>query len=376
MRTQTLDAAAAQREYYARPADERFGSLAELITQAQADRDSCAERKYNLKDLIAEPTQTGIMLHSPKGGAQLNAWSFGQLARTIGAPASYLKTLPPELIARNVNHGLHASEAGTTANLLVRDSGQGDPLIRACTSETYGRAWDAQLYSALDRQFGDGKQSQGGGQWMTPPAWPGSLPSGNYRGDRDSFVIRVDGGSIVQDPSRRNSQDGGQMFRGLLIRNSEVGAASITLQAVLFRFICGNHMLWGAIMDRSFARRHVGENAARDTIREMATLAWKFNSRTASQDEAIIQSLIDHEIAHTQAAVVDELKKMGATKQQAEDAYAACEVKESASPRSFWGIAQGLTRVSQTDGYQDERLALDKLAAQVLSKGAKQYAMA
>ena len=61
-------------------------------------------------------------------------------------------------------------------------------------------------------------------------------------------------------------------------------------------------------------------------------------------------------------------------KEAATEAYARCEAQETAlSPRSFWGIAAGTTRLSQDAGYQDDRLELDQLAAAVLKKGAAQY---
>lgn len=163
------------------------------------------------------------------------------------------------------------------------------------------------------------------------------------------------------------------MYRGIMVRNSEVGHCSITIETVLYRFICGNHILWGAAFDRSFRRRHVGHKITRDTMQELLTIARRYNNRAASDDEQIIRALIDHDIAHTKEAVIDELRKMGATKEDATQAYGLCEDRESASPRSFWGMAQGLTRLSQATGYQDERLALDQLAAAVLKAGAKQY---
>lgn len=376
--------ATAQREYYKRPEDERFTSFRALIDAAALERSQSQEAVYNLRDLRAvrvTPNQDGtggnVLLQSPSGAqAAFTHYSFGQLCKTIGGSFSrgtaLLRDLPPAITADALNYGIQdAAAIGTRVNMLVRDDPQAPTLkIRACTSETYGRVWDAQLYGELDRHFGDGKQSaNAGGTWMTPPAWPGSLPSGNYRGDRDSFVIRVDGGSIVTDPSAGQG-DSGQLYRGIMVRNSEVGHCSITLECVLYRYICGNHMLWGAVLDRRFARRHVGKNAVRDTIKEINDLAWKFNVRAASTDESIIRSLIQHEIAQTREGVIDELQKIGYTKEQATEAYATCEAKESASPRSYWGIAQGTTRNSQESGHQDDRLALDRLAAQVLKRGA------
>ena len=374
----------AQSEYYKRPADERYPTVQALVDAAEYDRTHSAERVYNLRDLEAVTidvpadraardlagiaSTTELRLQSPTGSATLTHYAFGQLARTIGAPASYLRTLPPELAAANLNHGLHdAAPVGTTANLLVKANG-GTPIIRACTSETYGRVWDGQLFGETLRHFNPDTG------YTLPPTWDGK-PAGAYRGDRDSFLILINGGSIVLDPSLSNARvtspaPGDGMYRGIMLRNSEVGHCSITIETVLYRYICGNHCLWGAMIDRTFRRRHVGAKITRDTMAELNTLAWKWTRRAASDDERIIRGLIDHEIAHTKDAVIDELKKMGATKEQATEAYATCEIKEQASPRSFWGLAQGITRNSQESGYQDERLQLDQLAAAVLKRGA------
>jgi len=252
-------------------------------------------------------------------------------------------------------------------------------MIRACTSDSYGRIWDSELYSAVQQTI----VSQDD-RWTLPPTWSGEA-AGAYRGDRDSFLILTNGGSIVEDPSLRNGTQNAYgnvgpglgdsptngMFRGLLIRNSEVGASSVTIESILYRYICGNHMLWGAVMDKRFRRRHVGTKVLRDAIREIHTFAYSFVNQSAARDEAIIRGLIDHELASTKEAVIDELRAIGATREQATEAYDTCLKTEAASPRSFWGVAQGLTRNSQATMYQDERFQLDQLAAKVLARGAK-----
>ena len=382
----TLDTAA--REYAKRPPDERFESPAAMLQAAQDDRDHSREVTYNTRDLSvvaantlntpgfeATPDQATLRLQSPKGTAGFTHWSFGQLARMVGAPASYLRQLPPTIAADALNFGLHdQAEHATDAKLLVKANGAA-PIIRACTSETYGRVWDAELYGATLETLARDPQ------WKTPPTWTGE-PAGAYRGDRDSFLIMVNGGSIVRDPSLANfGPIGGSgapgngptdgMYRGIMIRNSEVGACSITIDLILFRYVCGNHMLWGAMYDQRFKRRHVGDHARRDAIRTIYGAARKWADTPAGADEAIIRGLIDREIAATRDAVIDELRGLGATREQAGAAYDTAERTESASPRSFWGIANGITRISQIDGYQDGRLELDQLAAAVLSRGRK-----
>jgi hypothetical protein len=356
--------ATAAREYATRPADERFESVSALVTDASHDKQLSVERAYNLKDLRVVPDGDSLRLASPKGVAQFTHWSFGQACRMVGAPAAYLRELPPAIAADCLNHGLRDSAPGTTANLLVKQNG-GEPIVRACTSDSYGRCWDADLYGSVAHMLTDKDPS-----WGLPPVWGGGV-AGAYRGDRDSFLIVTNGGSIVTDPSIGRGGDDAAMYRGLLIRNSEVGASSVVIETILFRYICGNHMLWGALHNSQFKRRHVGSHVTRDVVREIGRIAYQWAQASPARDTAIIRTLIDREIAHTKEAVIDELRKMGATKEQAESAYLRCERTEDCSPRSFWGASQGLTRLSQDSHYQDDRYELDRLAAIVMARGAR-----
>lgn len=374
MQTTTITTAANQ--YANRPKDESYPDLASMITAAETERLHSKTVSYSLRDLqivAAKPAgadQLVPMMQTPKGAATFSHWSFGQFARMIGAPAGYLRTLPPTNIAADLNHGIRTAPIGSTASILARmPNGNPVPQVRSVSSDTYDRVWDSQFYSAADKMVFAQPSSGTGNPWIAPPTWSGDN-AGTWRGDRDSFVIRVDGGSIVTDPSIPSNKDG-RMYRGIMLRNSEVGAASIVVEWVLFQFICGNLNLWGAVMGRSFKRRHVGTRTLRDTIRELGSLARQWTQRSASQDEQIIRQLIDRELAHTKDAVIDELRKIGYTKEQAEQAIATCEQEFNASPRSFWGLAQGTTRMSQLADYQDDRYLLDQLAAKVMARGAR-----
>lgn len=332
MNTTTITTAA--NEYANRPKDERFPSLQALIDARECERQASAERVYNLKDLRATSTEGAVQLVNPKGQtARFTHHSFGQLARTIGAPAGFLRQLPSDNAAADINAMIAQSDPGTAVNALIRaPKVAGElPTIRACTSDTYGRVWDSQLYGAVARLFGDGVRSAQG-EWQTPPVWPGMQPGGNYAGDRDSMIVRVDGGSMVSDPrgwgmrgQSQNSDQGGRLYRGIMIGNSEVGAGSVWIDCVLFDAICGNHYFWGALIDRKYRRRHVGNKVTRDTLNELVSMARTFNDRTAADDERIIRVLVDHEIASTKEGVIDELRKLKYTKEDAIEAYERCE---------------------------------------------------
>jgi hypothetical protein len=360
--------ATAQREYYKRPADERFESLQDLIRNATDDKNLSGERTLPWSSLQAVASDRDVRLQSAKGQAKLTHWSFGQLSRIMGAPAGYLRELPHQLAADCLNHGI-AERKDQPVNLLLKvpTVTGGAPTIRSITSDSYARLWDADLYGSIARTIVDHDPS-----WSLPPVWPGQPIGGAYRGDRDSFLILTNGGSIVADPSLQSKGDAGAMYRGLLVRNSEVGASSITIEQILFRFVCGNHMLWGAVVAQQFRRRHVGRTLSRDTMREIASIAYRWTHQSTARDAAILQTLISHEVGKDREQAIAFLRSLGATVEQAEQAYQLCEQEESQlSPRSFWGLAQGLTRASQLTDYQDERFQIDRVAGQLLAKGAR-----
>lgn len=381
-----LDAQMAARQYAVRPKDESFETIEAFLNDAIDDQEHSREVIYNLKDLRIVPREANghptIKLASPKGEATIGNWAFKAICRTVGAPAGYMGELPVNLTADCLNYGLQSSGVGTTANLLVRTPVNPaiDPLpfVRACTTEKYGRLFDAQYFGELKARMTDHDAN-----WQPPMTWSGKR-AGLYRGGEDSFVILTNGGSIVEDPTITRSGlsttggganvgnvDGRAMYRGIMVRNSEVGKCAITIEEILFRCICGNHLLWGAILGKQYRRRHVGKSVLRDTIREIQRIAFNWANQSTGRDNALIRGLIDHELAHTKEAIVDELKHMGATAAQALAMYERCEATEDVSPRSFWGLAQGATRASQDALYQNERYELDRLAAAVMARGAK-----
>ena len=353
----------ASQQYASRPKDERFDSIEGLLANAQHNKAHSYETTYNLKDLLVVGTPEGIHIQSPKGTATPTHWSFGQLSRMLGAPGAFLRDgLSPQLAADVLNYRIDQSAPGSTASLLIKKNG-GDPVVRSVNSESYGRLWEYDLISNLNETILKRDPS-----WGLPPVWGGGV-AGAYSGDRDSFLIVTNGGSIVNDPST-GSKDG-TMFRGILVRNSEVGAAAVTIDSVLFRYICGNHIIWGGVYDSRFRRRHIGSHVLRDVVRQIGTIAFQWANSSTERDNAIIKGLIEHELAFSKEAVVDELQKMGASKGDAILAYETCEKNEEVSPRSYWGLAQGLTRASQEQDYQNERYEWDKLASQVMARGAK-----
>jgi hypothetical protein len=354
-------------QYSTRPIDERFGSLDALHAAAYADARACKRADVALSAIEAIPNGVDVAIRGKSSGltANLSHWSFSQLAGLVHAPSGYLRTLPADLAAQNMNHGLKT--AGSDPHqLYLRQSADGLTL-RAVTTPVYSRYHDATF---VDRLMKLRDQRPG---LDLPPVWgQGGFGSndgtrgGAYRGDRDCFVIMTDGGSIVDDPTVGGIGGGnGQMYRGIIARNSEVGGSKLEVLTFYFRGICGNHCIWGVENQTITQRRHVGDVA--EAMDGMIRAALKFFGTSVQDDQARIRQLNAIELGKDRDTTITTGRGFGLTEDQATSAYTAAEQFES-NPRSVWGYSNGVTRISQLSTFQDDRFALDLIAAKMLRR--------
>lgn len=361
----------ANREWSCRPDDERFTSLDDLQAACDADRAASVEKTVAVRDVRAVVLGDGsVGLKGQTSAAKLNHYSFGQVASAAGAPGGYLRSLTPDLAVSCINHGFdRLSEAGRRENhkLLLRrpaDAG-GLGTVRALTSTSYARVWDSQVCTAARRLQDAG--------FNLPLDWSGK-PAGAYRGDRDAFVFLTNGGSIVEDPTLRAAWSSGNvdsspaMFRGIIVRNSEVGAASLSCESFLFRMVCGNHIIWSASHIQKFKRRHVGKGLGADFSYRLATIVREELNRAGSVDEQRIAKLADHIIGKDRDTTIDVGRDLGLSRETATRAYDLAEQHEVCSPRSAWGYAQGITRASQAEAFSEDRYAIDLAASRLLAR--------
>lgn len=356
-----LTSTSAQSQYFTRPADEKFKTLADIRANAETDRLNCLGKDMPLSNLKVVVHGAGVALQSKTTGtlAQLTHWAGSQLARYAGAPAAYLRTLPANLAADCLNYGLDAAVKADDpkVQMYVRaDRAAGTFTARAITSPEYKRLHDVAVIDQLARLH------QARPTLDLPPIWEGGK-GGAYRGDRDMFVIMTDGGSIVNDPTAMGGN--GEMHRGIIVRNSEVGRAQLEMLTFYLRWICGNHMIGGFQMHGRTSRRHVGRIHA--SFADMSRDAMRFFNQSAREDEDRIVQLARIELGKDRPEVVLAGRSLGLTAEQAESSYAAAEMHEQ-NPRSIWGYANGITRISQQETYQDDRFQLDMLAAKLLRR--------
>ena len=160
----SLNLFAASNQWSTRPADQRFWSLNEMFDAADAYRQLAVSKTVAMRSLRCVPHEGGnLFLAGPAGNpASLTHWAFGQLANRVNAPAEYLRQLPAELAATNINHGLAAADADQQASILLHRNGS--LVCRSLTSEKYSRIYNADVIERLLplSEFG----------WRVPPARP------------------------------------------------------------------------------------------------------------------------------------------------------------------------------------------------------------
>ena len=177
------------------------------------------------------------------------------------------------------------------------------------------------------------------------------------------FLFLVDGNRDLDDPSDRTHAG---LFRGFILRNSDVGAAALTLDVFLFRAVCANHVIWGFQHVAGFRRRHFGASIQDAWSTSLDHVRATLDADTAS-DRTLLLRAMNEELGDTRDAVIDAvLRRLELSQKQAAEAYTLAEEHET-NPRSVWGYVQGLTRLSQRTPWQDGRFALDQAASRLLA---------
>ena len=352
----------AHREWATRPPDERYASVNALYQAARARRDRTEERDIDTVDLRTEAVSADdLVLHGASGTtASLTHWSFGQLATIASAPPNYLRTLPASIASSAINYGLRRQRREQQQLLIERTAPW---TVHAITSPRYARVHHDELASrVLDLM-------------ALHPAWhlplgykdgeygAERIPSGAYLGDRDMFLFLVDGNRALDDPTDRTDTG---LFRGFILRNSDVGAAALSLDVFLFRAVCGNHIIWGFQHVAGFRRRHVGASIQDAWTTSLNGVRAALDADTAS-DRTVVLRATRQELGADREAVLDAVvQRLDLSQKQAAEAYALAEQYEP-NPRSVWGYAQGLTRLSQRTPWQDGRFALDRAAGRLIA---------
>lgn len=355
----------AHHQWATRPDDERFTSLDEMLTHLRRQRViSEMGRTFN-RQLEARPIEddpNGIAVMGDDVGVTAPShWAFGQLCQLIGAPASYLRTLPSPLAADCINQSMLDRRVDQVGFMLRNDGVM--PTLAAVTGPTYGRIWNEQIVEALVRRFGSGPDAE-----FTVPGEFGQqveITKKNttlFAGDQDMFLFLADERNKIEVPGRRNGETG-LLSRGIFIQNSEVGASSLRIGTFLYDYVCSNRMVWGAEGFQEVAIRH----SSKAPMRWLDEVAPAIRQLTTAPSYSIVNAL---QAARSQRLDDDQVDKVLAkrfTTNQAKAIKLAHMSDEGRPIGSVWDIVTGATAYARGIGHQDKRVAVERIAGQILA---------
>jgi len=367
-------------EWFARPADERYLSLADLFVSVQSRAQRSRTQTVQSRDVRVEARRDDAEMLSlvlPGEYAPLSPthWSFGQLASLVGAPAGYLRQLPAPLAGINLQHGLlhHRAEQIKT---LETDDGRLE--LRAVTGPDYGRIYDHELVAAVQRIAGDGT---GDTRWKVPGTldWSSMVYNPHvdvtaetttlYASDRDVFLFLVDDTNPIE-VGRLPSGEPDLYFRGFYCWNSEVGSKTLGIASFYLRAVCQNRNLWGVENFEEITIRH-SKYAASRFAHEAAPALASFANSSPAPFVAGIRAARDRIVARTDEERTEFLtKRAGFGRSDAAKIIETVLREEGGPPESVYDFVQGITALARTKEHQDARLDLEQRAKRLLDKAA------
>ncbi|MFG7488839.1 DUF932 domain-containing protein [Methylorubrum rhodesianum] len=366
-------------EWFSRPDDERYLSLAELgrTVRERTERSRTRVVESALIHVEAsrtDPERLALILPGADKPIAPTHWSFGQLASQVGAPAAYLRQLPAALAGINLQYGLTSHRAEQIKTLETDD---GRVELRAVTGPDYGRIYDHELVEAVQRIAGNGT---GDTRWKVPGVLDWSTGVYNprvditkdtttlYASDRDVFLFLVDDLNPIEAGKLADGSPD-LYFRGFYAWNSEVGAKTLGIASFYLRAVCQNRNLWGVEDFEEISIRH-SKYAASRFAHEAAPALLSFADSSPQPFINGIKAAREHIVARKDEERTEFLRRRGFSKAETGKIIEAVLAEEGRPPESIFDFVQGITAVARDKPHQDARLELEGKAKKLLDRAA------
>lgn len=366
-------------EWFSRPDDERYLSLADLFASVKGRAERSRTRTVESAAIRVEahrddPERLALVLPEAEAPVAPTHWSFGQLASLVGVPVAYLRQLPAPLAGVNLQYGLTNHRAERVKTLETDD---GRTELRAVTGPDYGRIYDHELVSAVRRIAGNGT---GDTRWKVPGVLDWSTGVYNpmvdvtkdtttlYASDRDVFLFLVDDMNPIA-AGRLPDGSPDLYFRGFYCWNSEVGAKTLGIASFYLRAVCQNRNLWGVEDFQEISIRH-SKYAANRFAHEAAPALTRFANSSPAPFIEGIRAAREKIVARSDEDRTEFLKKRGFSKAETAKIVETVLAEEGRPPESVFDFVQGITAVARSKPQQDARLAMETRAKTLLERAA------
>ena len=373
----------ASRQWASRPDDQRFLTPEDLLDAVETRR----QRSDEFPNMPVAGLEVDYVQQGPFQGnlfavdyagvpAVFSNWSMNQYNSVIGGPnIAWLRDMPAPVAKMALNASLkyrQRIEDGEQVKLLVAPPDGDEPgLLRAVTSPTYGRIWDADVVRTVMYINEDGR-------WVVPGVVAGKGMADQYTevtkrsttlyaSDRDVWMFLVDEQHPVEI-------DGEMYFKGFIVSNSEVGNATFSLKTFLLKQVCMNRIIWGAIQVRELRIRH--SRLAPTKFLEGAVPA------LAAYSNASVRGTVDAVRAAKQISVADDLK--GAEAFLRDQGFGVFEssvipvlaeraedVGSNGDPTNLWDLVMAGTAYARELVHADTRVAFEQKVGGLLDRYAR-----
>jgi hypothetical protein len=364
----------ASNQWATRPSDQRFCSLDELVEHTNYQRSISGSkviptRRGGQLMLEARPVEDDasrrqLVVCGPDGiPACPTHWSFGQLANRVGAPAGYLRSLPSDIAADCLNHGVFKHRVEDMGVLVRRDPDTHIIELAAATGPNYGRIWNSEIATLLRDRFGDGVT----GDFTVPGEFghavtPTKDNTTIYASDRDMFVFLADEKNRIEIPNRRAGR-GGSLARGFFVWNSEVGSKTFGVATFLFDYVCMNRIVWGAEGYEEINVRHT-VSAPEKWLEEVAPAIQSYANKSS---DSITDAVVKAQQARIDDDKVDDFLRARFTRNQAQAIKAVHMTEEERPIETLWDVTTAATAYARGIQYQDERVDIERAAGKVMA---------
>lgn len=365
----------ASQQWATRPMDERFLTLEDMLPVAAIAKQYGREVAGEPRTLKLGVDDDSVYVNGEMGGRfDLTYHAFGQTCARVGAPAGYLRSLPPVLAAANLTFGLqHREEALEPAKFYlvpaIRDrqpvlTGPGE--VYAVTGPKYGRVWNYDVVKALIEV-----NERSGGVWKVPAASYSATDPRRattlYLGKSHLFTFLVDEGRVIDVEGRK-------INRGFIVSNSEIGEATLSVSTFTYDFVCDNRCIWGQKNVNQIKIRHTS-GAPDRFLREVQPALRAYAESSAATMEAQIKraaqtplSLNGKRVASDTASQVAWLRDQGFSSVFSQVAVQRANA-EMGGMETVWEAVNGITAAARDlKPHTDERVAVEQQAGDLLEK--------
>lgn len=371
-----MDTMQVSNQWATRPNEERWTSLYDFHQYNTDVYHSSQTKVLSLKELTAmavETDETGkslVMVGKSGKPAGMSNWAFQQLVgNRLEAYPSMVSQMPAKLAADVINWRIGETK-DEKVGMLVNRVNENDLFIRAITSEGYGRIWNYQVTRPITDRFGDGLTSD----WTVPGIRGKALSEVTkenttiFGSDKDMHIMLADEVNKLSIPNRRNG-NAGELSRGFIVSNSEVGGGTLYIAFFTYDYLCGNRIIWG--LEDSFEIRLRHTKTAPDRwLEEIAPAIENYGKVKASkfEDRLLLAQQTTIPGDELDEQLIKGLKKTlpQVTQKLVTGIHEAFKAEEQRPMETVWDMVTGITAYAKSIPHTSDRIPIERAGGKFL----------